>query len=448
MSDRNDYGQPHLTLKLDRPLATDGTTPSHLVATIVAPERDRGEEHDSPPLHLALVIDVSGSMRGAKLEAARQAALEVIEQLRPADRLSLVAFESNVHVHLACETMHASGRTRARAAVAELRSMGTTFLSGGYVVGGELLTEELALQDGHRAHLLLLSDGQANSGECRPEQLGLEAGRLLEAGVPTTCVGFGNDYNAETLEAMAAQGGGRLHHADSDAENAAQLAEILTGELGELVRTACEAAELELEIPENVSVVGLSHAVDQAGRGRLVVKVGSVLKGRPLHVVLQLSSDGPRLLPGIGLGDRCGARLRYRRPGDHEGLSTENAELSLEFAEARDIAPDVALAPMIARVWRAFLVDLITKANRRRDRSEISRIREDDLLRFADYCAYHRETASLPESVERLLREARRPMGENILKQLATHSHKIRYCEDELRKGGLEAHAPSILRDR
>src|SRR3712207_7186641 len=49
-------------------------------------------------LNLGVVLDRSGSMHGAKMERARQAASYCVEQLLPADRLSVVVFDDVVEV--------------------------------------------------------------------------------------------------------------------------------------------------------------------------------------------------------------------------------------------------------------------------------------------------------------------------------------------------------------
>lgn len=59
-------------------------------------------------LNLAVAVDVSGSMEGDKLKAARQAALDVAQSLGPDGRLTLVAF------HRAAAGCAPDGRSQAR----------------------------------------------------------------------------------------------------------------------------------------------------------------------------------------------------------------------------------------------------------------------------------------------------------------------------------------------
>src|SRR5579871_2304776 len=50
------------------------------------------------PLNVALVLDHSGSMKGAKLKAVKDAVKLVINQLDPTDIVSVTVFDDNVKV--------------------------------------------------------------------------------------------------------------------------------------------------------------------------------------------------------------------------------------------------------------------------------------------------------------------------------------------------------------
>ena len=51
-----------------------------------------------PNLDLAVAIDVSGSMSGDKLDTAKLALHEVVDQLGPKDHMSLVSYGSSARV--------------------------------------------------------------------------------------------------------------------------------------------------------------------------------------------------------------------------------------------------------------------------------------------------------------------------------------------------------------
>lgn len=57
-----------------------------------------GPTEERPPVHVGLVIDTSGSMAGAPIEAARTAAAELVGSLQDGDRLTVVTFDSQARL--------------------------------------------------------------------------------------------------------------------------------------------------------------------------------------------------------------------------------------------------------------------------------------------------------------------------------------------------------------
>jgi Ca-activated chloride channel family protein len=55
-------------------------------------------DKERAPLNISLVIDRSGSMSGEKLENVKRAVEFVIQNLNPADYLSIVQYDNNVQV--------------------------------------------------------------------------------------------------------------------------------------------------------------------------------------------------------------------------------------------------------------------------------------------------------------------------------------------------------------
>ncbi|RLN15482.1 uncharacterized protein C2845_PM02G13160 [Panicum miliaceum] len=112
------------------------------------------------PLDLVTVLDVSSSMKGQKLALLKQAVGFVVDQLGPADRLSVVTFSGDGRrlTHLA--RMSAAGKTAAKQAVEALAvggGGGGTNIGAGLRVGAKVLVGRR-----HRnavASMILLSDG-------------------------------------------------------------------------------------------------------------------------------------------------------------------------------------------------------------------------------------------------------------------------------------------------
>jgi Ca-activated chloride channel family protein len=71
-----------------------------LLIDVTAPRTQQEKRAKRPPLNLALVIDRSGSMGGDRLAAAKRAAIGISQQLRKDDRLSIVAYDTELLVLL------------------------------------------------------------------------------------------------------------------------------------------------------------------------------------------------------------------------------------------------------------------------------------------------------------------------------------------------------------
>jgi Ca-activated chloride channel family protein len=78
----------NLQLDPDRQLVPAGKDQEVVVK--IDCDSDAGRRPDRLPLNIAVVIDHSGSMAGAKIEKTKQAAMQLINQLTPRDNLALV----------------------------------------------------------------------------------------------------------------------------------------------------------------------------------------------------------------------------------------------------------------------------------------------------------------------------------------------------------------------
>jgi Ca-activated chloride channel family protein len=357
----------HLAAGFDRGLAwAEGGSVRHLVVELSA-DGAAATSRDVPALDLAIAVDVSGSMAGDKLEAARRAAAEVAEAMRPADRLTLVAFASDAEVLLDARPMDAAGQTAAAAAIARLEVRGNTNLFAGWLLGVERLAVAMdrAPRASHR--LLLLSDGQANVGTTDPAELARHAGELLARGIITSTVGIGDGYDEALLGAMSEAGGGRLH----DVEHAPAIGEVVLGELREGRAAALERARLRLTVPANLRAEVIGPWAHTVLPGVLDVVCGSLLPGRERYVVVRLHC--PAGVPGgvLPLGVDAWASPPDATAGDAaEALRAMPVEVALRLATDRDNASqprDLGRSLTVLRAWQAAVLRKAVRLNREGD---------------------------------------------------------------------------------
>src|SRR5215212_4756502 len=115
-------------IRLDHSLvALETEQDVHAMLELVAPEPD--ELDDRPPLRLALVIDRSGSMAGAKLDVAKRSAAWLVSRLRERDQLALVDYDDEVRLLAPL----GAPRDRLAHALAHIAAGGSTNLSGGWL---------------------------------------------------------------------------------------------------------------------------------------------------------------------------------------------------------------------------------------------------------------------------------------------------------------------------
>lgn len=133
---------------------------AHLVISLEAPAKE-GEER--APICVVPVVDVSGSMRGPKLDYAKRSAIKLVEHLRPGDYTGLIAFESRTHVIIPPQKITPEVKEKMKAEIGKLEVIGGTNFAGGMLKAVELVNG-LDLPEGVIHRIIMLTDGQANEG--------------------------------------------------------------------------------------------------------------------------------------------------------------------------------------------------------------------------------------------------------------------------------------------
>jgi Ca-activated chloride channel family protein len=250
--------------------------------------RFRADIRESPRrnLNLSLVIDRSGSMAGASLHHALQAAESVVDQLEPDDMLSVVVYDDEVDTVVVPQPV--TDKTTIKNSIRKVRAGGITNLSGGWLQGCEHVKRQLDPQKINR--VLLLTDGHANMGITDPKVLTATSGQKAEEGVITTTLGFAQGFNEDLLIGMARAASGNFYFIQSIDE----ATEVFSIELDSLRAVVGQNLKVTLELADSVSLVDtLSLAkVSQNDTGQTVISLGELYEGEDklLGLSLEISS--------------------------------------------------------------------------------------------------------------------------------------------------------------
>lgn len=348
-----------------------------------------------PPINLALVVDTSGSMDGEPMNDARAASLQLLEILRPVDRLSVIAFSSETEVLLASTPLGGADLSALRRQIGRMQARGTTDLAGGLRVGLEELVRH-AEPDGIN-RLVLLSDGVPN--DAAPIlALAQAAG---ERGIRITALGLGLEYDETLLGQIAQRSGGRFHFI----EESSAVASVFSDEVLRFERLLARNVSLELRPGPGVTIEDVVGQPVTAGGGAVRVALGDVSEGEEREVIVRLSAEPRRAGATVELMD---AVLTFddavQDAGRLERRAFLGARASSDTAQleaGRNELVERAAARMMAAVTTVQAIQTAREGNV----DEARRIL-DEAARSAQALAYRDEQLGRQVSQMRVLGEA------------------------------------------
>ncbi len=273
------------------------------------------------PVNLAIVLDRSGSMRGAKIEHARRAAIEAVRRLRPDDIVSLVVYDSQIETVIPAQP--ARNIEWMEEQIRRIQPRGMTALFGGVSQGAAELRKHL---DGRHTHrMILLSDGIANVGPSQPADLGRLGASLLKEGIQVSTVGIGLDYNDALMAELARQSGGNTHFV----EDSKDLPRILAAELGEAQQLVARRTTLEIELPAGVELVRIIGRDGRVSARKATVPLHHLSSGQSRYALVEIRV--PAQAPDAAL-ELARARVSYKDPASGRLVVTDEQTVSATFS--------------------------------------------------------------------------------------------------------------------
>ncbi len=259
------------------------------------------------PTELVVVLDRSPSMLAAnKWPYAKAAVLELIQKLGPGDRLGLIGFDRSANVYAGLSEVTSGTRPHLRELVQRMTVGSATNIGAGLRRAGDMLGR----QPSERVKkMILLSDGETNTGITDPQALANLASELSDHHIILSTIGMGLGFNETLMAALADHGMGHyayLEHLDT-------LGEILAKDLEETRSLYAERSELHIELSDGVKLADAAgYPIERLGNSQhhLRIKTGQLLWGahKPIMLTLQAPTraNGDFALGDIALHVRTG----------------------------------------------------------------------------------------------------------------------------------------------
>jgi Ca-activated chloride channel family protein len=341
---------------LSRPVLPVGT--SSKIDLLVSFKAEAPAAAARRSLNLGLVIDRSGSMAGAPLKHALQASRKLVERMGPEDWLSIVTYDDSVSTVLA--PVRVTDKAAIGAVLSKVHAGGCTNLSGGWLKGVEHVNAHKASERINR--VLLLTDGQANEGITQPETLIATAREKSAAGVITTTLGFGANFNEDLLIGMANAGEGHFYYIQSPTDAEGVFGIEMEG-LGSLI---AQNLEVTLKPAPTVKVASVLNRYRFESRGQEVaVGLGDVYSSEERQLAAELSVEA-----GAAAGPVTLATLVYRAQAVVDGA-------------IREISGEVPIVVNLASASESAAVSADKNVLAQTNRLRIARVK-DQAVEFAD----------------------------------------------------------------
>ncbi|MGD8860546.1 MAG: VWA domain-containing protein [Myxococcales bacterium] len=281
---------------------------------------------ERPPLSLAVVVDVSGSMGGDKIAFVREGLELLIDGMRDQDEVAIVTYSDGARVVMPMTAVGAN-RVELRRTVRSLQAGGSTNLHAGLLAGYQEVLHDF--DSGRQNRVILLSDGVPTAGITSTASI-LDTSRGYNSdGIGLTTIGLGSDFNIDLMRGLAQQADGNFYFL----EDSGAVSEVFEEELSFFVVPVAFDLSLELTAGSDYEfgrALGAPLWEDSAGGGSL--EIPSVFVAHRESDEDVTADDGRRgggssllveLMPREGGGNGDAATiatidLSFRAPGDPE----------------------------------------------------------------------------------------------------------------------------------
>ncbi|MEL6373495.1 MAG: VWA domain-containing protein [Pseudomonadota bacterium] len=317
-----------------------------------------------PPANIALVLDRSGSMRGSRLAAAKQAAIAALQRLAHDDLVSLVTYAHDVRVDQPAQRLSRLDSLEQR--ILALRAGGRTALHDGVVAGGRQVTRNASPRTINR--VILLSDGLANVGPSRPDQLTALGARLARQGMSVTTIGLGLSYNEDLMAKLALASDGNHVFV----ERPADLARIFDQEFGDVLSVIAKDVIIKVRVKAGFKPLRVLGRDAQISANEVRVRLSQLYGTQEKYLIIELAPtpspfEGTRNIADISV-DYLNLQTQRRQ--------RRSVQVGVRFSPSSAAAKRSIDPKVMSQVATQLAVQRNERALKLRDRGDVAAARK------------------------------------------------------------------------
>lgn len=284
-------------------------------------------EKERKPVNLVVLLDVSTSMMGAKLDYTKKSAMKLVDHLGSGDKLSIVTFSHVVTTLFEPTLMTQVNKDRFKAEIEKLYSSGSTNFSGALTQG-----LELAAMIQTDCRVIMFTDGEPTAGCTNLEQILELMKSNQKANTTVSAFGYGDKHDSAFLTRLAELGKGNYSYIKNPDDALAAFAVELGGLL------SCHAQNLVFTImpKDNIKIEQVLTDIDveELDGGAIRISLPDIYSEETKHLVLEVKVDKQKqALPrAVTLLD---VELKYESI-ESKKKETESAKAKVSFVKEAD----------------------------------------------------------------------------------------------------------------
>nr|DBA18731.1 TPA: hypothetical protein GDO54_016943 [Pyxicephalus adspersus] len=242
------------------------------------------------PKNVVYVIDRSGSMSGRKMEQTKQALLKILNDTAEHDYFNFIVFDTDIIVWRdSMVKATPENLKQAKQFVRNIKDGGATNINDPTLKAVELLNNAYDLKqvpDKSVSLIILLTDGEANSGESNPSRIQENVKKANKGKYTLYSLAFGYGVDYPFLEKLALENSGvaRRIYEDSDADLQ------LEGFYNEIANPTL--LDVQMQYPENAIADVTKNSFKQYFDGSELVVAGRITDNDLNSFTIDVNAEG------------------------------------------------------------------------------------------------------------------------------------------------------------